>query len=447
MISDTIAACATAGSPGAISLIRISGPEALAVAGKIFFRKNGETVRKFGNFKIHYGHLRSGTTVIDEVLLHVMKSPRTFTGEDTVEITCHGGAICRKMILDLLTENGIRLAEPGEFSRRAFANGKIDLVKAEAIDELIRAGNEYAYRTALAQLRGALSSRLQDLKELLMEMTARAEALLDFPEEGIEEVPADWFMERIRKAGDDVSQILAGAVFRKVCTEGVFVVIAGPPNAGKSTLFNFLCGSDRAIVDSTPGTTRDYIECDTLFNGLPVRLVDTAGLREAGESAEAKGIGRARILLDGADLILLVLSSENPDWDGFSSYEGKQVLKIVNKIDLTEEASREGTSGYRISLKTGEGLADFQSCLENCLRGFFDRREESAIMVNARQQYELEHARSALSSAGEMLSQGRTMDLVCSELKQALFNLRSILGEITAEDVLDGIFSRFCIGK
>ncbi|MDD2714375.1 MAG: tRNA uridine-5-carboxymethylaminomethyl(34) synthesis GTPase MnmE [Candidatus Wallbacteria bacterium] len=444
--SDTIVALATPPVPSPISLIRLSGSQSIQIAEQIFYKKNGKPGKTFSHFRIYYGFIKDGEESVDEVLLHVMRAPHTYTGEDMLEITSHGSLMIQKRILGLLTRHGARLAGPGEFTRRAFINGKLDLVRAEAVNDLISAGNEYAYKIALAQLEGTLSAKIRRLRDSLIGLESELEAMLDFPDD-VENVSEGAISERIAEITGMFEELLSGSRFSRVYWEGLRTVIIGPTNAGKSTLFNFLCREERAIVTEIPGTTRDFLEADTDLDGIPLKLVDTAGLRESSEVIEKIGMQRALSALAGAELVLLV--EEAGKFGEFQLPEealGKPLIRIANKIDLAQPLSGNDLC-FQLSLLTGTGLAGFESALAEAIRSRFQLCHEGSFMVNQRQRQELVLGAEAVDRSAELISTGHHLDLVCGELRKAVFNLRSVLGEITSEEILDNIFSRFCIGK
>ena len=442
---ETVAAIATPPGQGAVALIRVSGPEALSIAGRVFRQRGpGKVLRPRMQ---HFGALMENGVVVDEVLLTVFPKPASFTGEDVVEIACHGGVLVTRRVLELLLRSGAEAAGPGEFTRRAYLNGKLDLTQAEAVMDLIGAQSDIALRAAASQLEGRLGDRIRLLRTRLLEVLAHLEAYIDFPEEDIAPETGSVFLERMRGVARDLEALLATARQGRVLRAGVRTVLSGAPNVGKSSLLNRLLGFERAIVSSTPGTTRDTLEELVMVRGWPLRLVDTAGLREDADAVEWEGIQRARRQLEQADLVLEV-------FDGTLAppperlLERENVIVVLNKADLPEHLAWRDADAVRLSCLSGEGLDRLEEAVERKLSlglGLQDSGNEVAI--NARHQDCLRRSLEFLQAAEKALIAGTPPEFVAEELRAALSAAGEVVGQADTEDLLGQIFSTFCIGK
>jgi tRNA modification GTPase len=457
MLDDTIAAIATPLGEGGLAVIRLSGPQALSIADKSFSPAGKSTLKPSAasSHTIHFGHvLRNGATV-DEVLLSVMRAPRTFTREDVVEISCHGGLLPAKTVLDTLLENGARLAEPGEFTRRAFLNGRIDLAQAEAVADLIHSRTELALRAANEQLAGKLSQRIDALRDETVKTLAHIEAHIDFPDEDIAPDTKEQLISRLENAIASMDQLLRTANEGQILRRGIRATIIGRPNAGKSSLLNQLLGRDRAIVSPIPGTTRDTIEETANIRGLPVVFVDTAGLRAARDEIEQEGIRRSRQSLQQAELILHVLDSSGEFTEEDSNYitelDGKKRIVVLNKADLPEQLvlppSLQKENSVRVSCITAQGIETLKDAIRNLVWSGEIKAEMLEVMINSRHQDALNRAREATGRTRDALRHDETLDLVALDLRIAVNAIGEIVGKTTTEDLLDMIFSQFCIGK
>jgi len=455
-VDDTIAAIATPLGEGGIAVIRISGPEALVVADRCFepAGRSAERLPAAASHTIHYGHIvREGRTV-DEVLASVMRAPRTFTKEDVVEITCHGGLLPARMVLDAVLANGARLAEPGEFSKRAFLNGRIDLAQAEAILDLIHSKTELALRAANEQLAGRLSRRINVLREQMLNCLAHVEAHIDFPEEDIAPDTKEQLVARLKSGIGAMDELLATAGEGRLLRRGIRVGIIGRPNAGKSSLLNALLGHDRAIVSHIPGTTRDTIEETANIRGLPVVFIDTAGLHDARDEIELEGIRRSRKTLEDAELILYVIDASEPFHESERPFleggeNGKQLL-VLNKSDLPLRLNLPpelAVKAVSVSCVTGAGLEKLKDRIKERVWAGKTDASMFEVMINSRHQEALARARSAAVRALEALEREQTLELVAMDLRISLNAIGEIVGQTTTEDLLDRIFSQFCIGK
>jgi tRNA modification GTPase len=485
-LDDTIAAIATPLGEGGLAVVRLSGPQTLAVADKSFLPagKNSLKPSAATTHTIHYGKIVRHGRSVDEVLLAVMRAPHTFTCEDTVEITCHGGILPAKLVLDTLLENGARLAEPGEFTRRAFLNGRIDLAQAEAVADLIHSRTELALAAANQQLAGKLSRRINELRNEMMQTLAHVEAHIDFPDEDISPNTKEQLLKRLEHGVTFMDELLRTANEGQILRRGIRAAIVGRPNAGKSSLLNQLLGHDRAIVSPIPGTTRDTIEETANIRGLPVVFIDTAGLREARDEIEQEGVRRSHESLARAEFILHVLDASEPltpaDEKYFAGFAGKKRILVVNKVDLPRRLSLwklfddplapslSPPGGERVSARTGEGnqLVKNISCpivevcclsgqgieaLKDAIKELVWSGEITAgmlqVMINSRHQDALTRARAATQRTLDVLRAGETLELAAGELRIAVNAVGEIVGKTTTEDLLDSIFSQFCIGK
>lgn len=463
--TQTIAAIATARGRSALAVIRTSGPEALAVASRCF----STSLEAAQPNSAHFGYVVGADgRRIDQVVATVFRAPRSATGEDVVEFSCHGGDVAARLILDTLLASGARLADPGEFTQRAFLNGKIDLAQAEAVADLIHASSSLAHRVSLNQLTGQYSDALSNIRHELLGVAALIELELDFSEEDVEFADKDQLVELLTRAGSLVTTLLGSYRTGQLVRDGIRVVIGGKPNAGKSTLLNALVGFDRAIVSPTPGTTRDEIEAEAEINGMLFRFVDTAGLRTSADEIEAEGVRRAYRSLDAADVVLYVVDGTLPDDADERAFvrelraklSGLPLLVVANKADVavdvrgsseSEGGERFGGTVLRLSAERGRTSREELSSLVDWLTAAVGMKlsdaDSSPIVTNQRHRQHLQGAAEAIESAQRGLSQSIGGDVLSIDLRRALFEIGSITGEITNEDVLGQIFSRFCIGK
>jgi tRNA modification GTPase len=454
MIDDTIAAIATPLGEGGLAVIRISGPMAVEVADRCFVPV-GKTAAKLSEaptHTIHYGRLvRDGRTV-DEVMVAVMRAPRTLTREDVVEITCHGGLLAAKLVLDGVLACGARIAEPGEFTKRAFLNGRIDLAQAEAVADLIHARTELALTAANEQLAGKLSQRINQLRDELVRTLAHIEAHIDFPDEDIAPDTRLQLIERLERGIAFVGELLNTSREGQILRRGIRAAIVGRPNAGKSSLLNQLLGHDRAIVSPIPGTTRDTIEETANIRGLPVVFVDTAGLREAGNAIEIEGMRRSREALGRADVVLHVLDVSKPlaKKSFVEEFASKPRILVRNKIDLPVQWKPDATPGLSavdVSCLTGQGIETLKDAIKDAVWKGEIRAEMLQVMINSRHQEALNRASAALGRTVDLLKADAALELAAFELRIAVNAVGEIVGKTTTEDLLDAIFSQFCIGK
>ena len=452
---DTIAAVATPLGEGALAVIRLSGQDAVAIADKVFV-PGGKSSAKISDAPTHtiqYGHVVRNGHSVDEVLAAVMRGPRTFTREDVVELTCHGGVLTAKMVLDAVLAGGARLAEPGEFTKRAFLNGRIDLAQAEAVADLIAARTELAVRAANEQLAGKLSQRINEVREQMMLTLAHIEAHIDFPEEGIAPDTQAQLVERLRRALAFMDDLLRTANEGQVLRRGIRAAIVGQPNVGKSSLLNQLLGHDRAIVSAMPGTTRDTIEETANIRGLPIVFIDTAGLREAADEIEVEGIRRSRTSLERAELILHVLDNSAAltpaDENYLREFASRKRIVVRNKMDLPGRMELPALDAplVEVSCTTGAGLEALKDAIKSVVWSGEIRADMLQVMINARHQDALRRAREATANTLQALEAELELELVAFELHVATRAIGEVVGKTTTEDLLDSIFSQFCIGK
>ena len=453
---DTIAAIATPLGEGGLAVVRVSGAQAFAIADKSFLPvgKSSAKPSAAATHTIQFGKIVRGEKVIDEVLLAVLRAPRTFTREDTVEISCHGGILPAKLVLDTLLANGARLAEPGEFTKRAFLNGRIDLAQAEAVADVIHSRTELALSAANEQLAGRLSRRINQVRDDLMLALAHVEAYIDFPEENIAEETKEQLLSRLKKGVAFMDELLRTADEGQILRRGIRAAIIGRPNAGKSSLLNQLLGHDRAIVSPIAGTTRDTIEETANIRGLPVVFIDTAGLREARDEIEVEGIRRSRASLQKAEFILHVLDASEPltgaDEQFFSEFAGKKRIFVRNKVDLPPQLvlpPEISAPVVDVCCVSGNGIEALKDAIKNLVWAGEIKNEMLQVMINSRHQEALARAREAAARSVEALRGEATLELVALDLRIAAAAVGEVVGKTTTEDLLDSIFSTFCIGK
>ena len=451
--SDTIAAIATPPGEGGIAIVRVSGPGSLRIADALLAAPPPLPSQRAGGTFVH-GRVRDAAGVVDEVLLLIMRAPHSYTGEDTVEFQGHGGSAVVRRVLDAVQQAGARLAEPGEFTQRAFLNGRLDLTQAEAVLDLIRARSDRAARTALAQLEGGLSRRINALYDALLQVAADLEASLDFPED---ELPAGVLADvtaRLAAVDESLRALSATAVEGRLLREGARVVIAGRPNAGKSTLLNALLGTDRAIVSHHPGTTRDTIEEQVLVDGIPVTLIDTAGLRATACEVEQAGIQRTMNMLQQADAYLYVVDGTRPcppeEAQRLAGLPADRCLVIRNKADLGAgwASPCHNLTIIPTALLTGAGLAEVRKALQAVLMRETGRQESSEVTISQRHAAIVARCAASIQIAfNQLVAPSPTLDLAASALREGLEALGRVTGRVYEQELLDSIFSRFCIGK
>ena len=443
---DTICAPAT-GTGGAISIIRVSGPEALKLADSIVRFRTGAALSSEG-YTLKFGSIPD----VDDVLVSIFRAPHSYTGEDAVEISCHASRIIVEKILQMLVAAGGRMAEPGEFTRRAFVNGKMDLSQAEAVADLIAAGSELSHKVALSQLKGAYSSELKGLREELVQLATLLELELDFSEEELEFADRAHLQALLDKATAHVEKLVESFRTGNAIKNGVPVAIVGPVNAGKSTLLNALLGEDRAIVSDIPGTTRDTVEETLTLGGILFRFIDTAGLRESSDRIEKIGIERSYGSIAKAQTVVAVLDGCAPLPEVQKSFAaiaeraaGKNLIVLRNKVDICSGAAPEGLDVLDVSARTGEGLDTLRDKLVE-VSGLGDWNG-SALVTNMRHYEALERALDSLRQVSLGLHRKSPTELLAQDLRDAIRELGSIFGEVSTDEILGSVFSKFCIGK
>lgn len=458
MLSDTIAAVSTALGEGGIAIVRVSGPQAISQVAPLFHSRIPLTEAE--SHTVHYGHIvnPSDGERMEEVLVTVMKGPRSFTTEDVVEISAHGGVISVRRVMDLLLQQEIRLAEPGEFTKRAFLGGRIDLSQAEAVIDLIRSKSDRAFSVALKQVSGSLSARIHELRHTLIETLAHIEVNIDYPEHDVESLTADFIKDKSRTVMEGINKLLRTANEGKILREGITTAIVGRPNVGKSSLLNALARDNKAIVTDIPGTTRDVIEEYVTINNIPLKLLDTAGIRETMDIVEKIGVERSKAAFSDADLILLVLNAnEELHEDELALMEqihGRQALVIMNKMDLPSRLDKDKLRSYfdessivPMSVLEEEGLDKLEEAISAL---FFGGKLESGDLTyvsNVRHIALLKKAHKSLQDAYEAAEMLIPIDMIQIDVRLSWEQLGEIVGDTAADSLLDQIFSQFCLGK
>ena len=457
-MEDTIAAIATAMAPSGIGIVRISGPEAVAVADRLYRGKKKE--KKLADMKshtIHYGWIVEQEQVLDEVLVMLMRGPHSYTGEDTVEIDCHGGVLAVKRVLEAVLHAGARIADPGEFTKRAFLNGRIDLSQAEAVMDVISAKSEYALQSSVSQLQGSVRRAVKEIREKLLYEIAFIESALDDPEH----ISLDGYPEKlegiVQEEKRQIEKLLKSADDGKMLQEGIKTVILGKPNAGKSSLLNLLVGEEKAIVTDIAGTTRDVLEEQISLGGISLRMLDTAGIRSTADKVEQIGVERAKEQAKNADLILYVVDASVPldenDGQIMELLKGRKTILLLNKSDLETVISKEALTAridapvLNISAREETGLAELEALIkEMFFQGEISFNDEVYI-TNMRQKRALEEALESLKLVENSIAMGMPEDFFSIDLMNAYERLGSIIGEAVGEDLVNEIFSKFCTGK
>ena len=471
-METTIAAISTAMSASGIGIIRISGENAMDVISRIYRSKGGKKkIKEVPTHTIHYGYIYDGEELIDEVLVMIMHAPRTFTGEDTVEIDCHGGVYAMQRVLDTVLKNGAEIAEPGEFTKRAFLNGRMDLSQAEAVMDVIQAKNEYALRSSMDQLRGSVQKAIRDIREKLIYHIAYIESALDDPEHiSLDGYPQE-LLEVVDNEQKEVKRLLKTSSDGKMIQEGIQTVILGKPNAGKSSLLNLLIGENRAIVTDIAGTTRDVLEEHINLQGISLNIMDTAGIRETKDIVEQIGVDRAKEYAEKADLILFVVDASSPlddnDYEILKIIRGKQAIVLLNKSDLdmivsknmiqtlyneSNPAKKENKEMQEIpiievSAKKNHGIDEFETVLKDMFFAGNLSFNDEIYITNIRHKTALQDAYAALERVNDSIAADMPEDFYSIDLMDAYEALGNITGETIGEDLVNEIFSKFCMGK
>lgn len=459
-VEETISTIATAPGEGAIGIIRMSGPVAIEITDRFFRGINGKRAREIPSQHVAYGHIidPDNEKIIDELLLLIMRGPKSYTREDVVEIHCHGGPVPMKKILSITLQHGARLSEPGEFTKRAFLNGRLDLSQAEAVMDIIRAKTDASLRMAVGHLSGTLSDKIRDMRYEILRMIANLEATIDFPEEDIEMMAAQDVKVSVIGLLAQINHLLATKETGRILREGLETVIIGKPNVGKSSLLNALLKEKRAIVTDIPGTTRDVIEEFVNISGVPLKIVDTAGIRETSDIIEQMGVEKTKEFIVTADLILLLLDASLPlsaeDREVLAMLSGKQAIVLVNKTDLPVLLNLDEVYTYisdkkvlKISVMEGSGLLELEQVIVDMVYGGEIEQKEGAFITNLRQANLLEQAKQHLEAAIETIDQLMPSDCIVIDLKDSWDKLGEITGDTVGEDIIDQIFTQFCIGK
>lgn len=457
-IDDTIAAIATAPGEGGIGIIRISGSNSLQVAEKIFKSVSGKKISEYNTRSLIYGNIFDGEKRIDEVLVAYMKGPRSYTGEDVIEINCHGGFISVKKILELILTKDVRLAEAGEFTKRAFLNGRIDLSQAEAVIDVIKSKTDKAQEVAQNQLEGSLANKIKSLRAKVTEVLAQLEVSIDFSDEDVEDVTYKEIEEKSLELRDEIKKLYDSAESGKILRDGLKTVIIGKPNVGKSSLLNSILGENRAIVTEIPGTTRDVIEEFVNIKGIPLKIVDTAGIRETEDIVEKIGVQKSKESIDSADLVILVLDSSkqltDEDLEILESSQNKKTIVLLNKMDLEQiidETEIEKFVGkeniIKISALKNEGIEQIHDKIESMVFTGDVKSSSSLVITNSRHKDALFKAYNSINDAIIGIEQRLPYDFIEVDFKNIWDYLGYINGDTVQEDLLDTIFSNFCIGK
>ena len=455
---DTIAAIATPPGEGAISIVRLSGDDAVTLADQVF---KGKDLTKVSSHTINYGHFIDPKTreIIDEVMVSVLRAPKTFTREDTVEINCHGGIVPTNKILQVLLTNGARLAEPGEFTKRAFLHGRIDLAQAESVMDLIRAKTDRSMKAALNQLDGELSQLIRNLRQEILDVLAQVEVNIDYPEyDDVEEMTSKLLREKALDVCAKIEQLLVTARQGKILREGLATVLVGRPNVGKSSLLNHLLHEDKAIVTDIAGTTRDVIEEYVNVLGVPLKLVDTAGIRETDDRVEKIGVERSCQALDRSDLVILLLNASEPltteDIELLQLTQDKKRIIVLNKMDLEPKLDLNELYQYvdkaevlKTSVLKNEGIRELEEHIATLFYGGIENSQTTVLVTNARHIALLEQAKAALEAVLTGLEQELPVDLVQIDMTRAWELLGEITGDSYQDELLDQLFSQFCLGK
>ena len=457
-IDDTIAAIATAPGEGGIGIIRISGEKLLQVAQSIFKSKSGKMIKDYNARTLIYGTVVDNEKVIDEVLVAYMKGPNSYTAEDVIEINCHGGFISVKKILELILSKGVRLAEAGEFTKRAFLNGRIDLSQAEAIIDVIKSKTDMAHEVAQSQLEGSLAKKIKDLRMNVTEVLAHLEVSIDFAEEDVEEITYQTLEEKALELRNEIKKLYDTAESGKILRDGLKTVIVGKPNVGKSSLLNSILGENRAIVTDIAGTTRDVIEEFVNIKGIPLKIVDTAGIRETEDVVEKIGVEKSRESFSTADLVIMVLDASRKlseeDMEILGSLKNKKTIVLLNKMDLEPQIELEKIEEFvnsediiKISALKHQGIEELQDKIEAMVYHGSVKNSSNLMITNSRHKDALFKAYESINDAISAIEQRMPYDFIEVDFKNIWDYLGYINGDTVREDLLDTIFANFCIGK
>jgi tRNA modification GTPase len=455
-LTDTIVAISTPIGFGGIGIVRLSGKDALLIADKIFVSAGAGKPSNFKTYTTHYGTIVEDGKVIDEVILTVMLNPKSYTKEDVVEINCHSGIVALRDVLELVLKNGARLAYPGEFTKRAFLNGRIDLIQAEAVLDIIRAKTDSALKMGVEQLKGGLSNQLNRCRNLLLGILSELEAAIDFPEEDVLTLDLKGILKKETQAGIILKDLLNNSKLARIFREGLHLVICGKPNVGKSSLLNALLREERSIVTPIAGTTRDTVEEIIDIKGIPVRIVDTAGILEPRDLIEKKAVARSRKEIDSADLVIVLFDGSkklSPE-DAFliKKLKTKTAIAVINKIDIKQKIEYGKVTGYfkyivNISAKKSKNIGLLEKVIADLAYGGLALNSESIMVSNLRHIQLIRKAQKSIAEAAKSLDNRLSLEFIAEDLREALGFLDDILGKRFSENLLDKIFSEFCIGK
>lgn len=448
----TIAAISTPAGAGGISIVRVSGDDALGIIKKIFKARDLDT---FGSHTIKYGHIvEESGKIVDEVLVSYFKAPKTYTGEDTCEINCHGGNIVTKQVLELVLKNGAQMAEPGEFTKRAFLNGKLDLSQAEAVMDIINSKSEKEKKSSINQLNGSVGKKISEIKSNFVDLLVDVEANIDYPEYDIEEVRREKILKILDENIEKLQVLEDSFENGKILKSGVTTAIVGKPNVGKSSLMNVLLKEERAIVTEIPGTTRDTIEEYISIRGIPLKIIDTAGIRETTDIVEEIGVKKSKKALDEAELVLILLDGskelEDEDYSLLEKVKDKKHIIIINKIDVESKINKEiltDESVIEISAKNLLGIDTLEEKIEEMFNTNQIDVDNEVIITNVRHKDLISKAKDQVKHIKDSLNSGIPIDMISIELQNAVQYLGEITGETVSEDVISGIFKKFCVGK
>ncbi|KAI4451056.1 tRNA modification GTPase MnmE [Eubacterium plexicaudatum ASF492] len=459
MNTDTIAAIATAMANSGIGIIRMSGNAAIEIADKVFRSKSNQSLKDCKSHTIHYGYIMNEDEVVDEVLVMIMKAPNSYTRENTIEINCHGGVLVMQKILETVMKYGARPAEPGEFTKRAFLNGRIDLAQAESVIDIINSKNDFALKSSISQLRGKISDKIANLRKIIIHETAYIESAVDDPEHYTLDGYAEHLNEVILNLQNEFQRLLDTADQGRILQEGIHTVIVGKPNVGKSSVLNVLVGSERAIVTDVAGTTRDILEEQVNLNGIMLNVIDTAGIHETEDIVEKIGVDKAKQYLENADLVLYVLDSSQEmskeDYKIAEMIRGKNVIILLNKSDLEQKAEREEFDQLSqlsdhivlISAKEGNGIDDLTKIIYNMFLNGNITFNDELVITNIRHKNALSETMESLHYVEESIQNQMPEDFYSIDLMHAYETLGTIIGESVEDDLADEIFAKFCMGK
>lgn len=459
-MEDTIAAIATAYGEGGIGIVRLSGEESKNILDRIFIPRHDQYKTSIANKRLYYGHIAdpAGGQIIDEVLAVYMKAPATYTAEDVVEIYCHGSIVALRKTLSLALKNGARLADKGEFTKRAFLNGRLDLSQAEAVIDIVRAKTDKTFDVALSQMEGALSERVKEIRQVLMDLLVDITVNLDYPDEDIEIMTYQRLKNSASQIGDMIEKLLSTASTGRIIREGLNVAIIGKPNVGKSSLMNALLREARAIVTEIPGTTRDTIEEVISIKEIPVKLTDTAGIRETEDQIERIGIEKSKESFNRSDLVIFIVDGSGPlsreDRKIMSKIGERKAIVLINKTDLGLKVEEEEikitlphAAVIKASIRNNTGIEELEQEIVSMVYGGQVKQEESLLVTNVRHMELLEKAKAAIGDASAMAENSEALDFIEVDVRRCWELLGEIIGESVTEDIIDQVFARFCLGK